>query len=60
MIEGVFAPLLHNNVPIAVVDSVELPQLFSTVTTGVSGITTGEDVPLPTALVHPFSVAVTV
>ncbi len=30
--------MLHNKVPIAVVDKTELPQLFITVTTGVEGI----------------------
>ena len=29
--------VLHNNVPVAVVESVELPQLFTTITTGVAG-----------------------
>lgn len=47
MIEGVEAPVLHNKVPVAVVDSVELPQLFVTVTTGVDGVTFGAAAPTP-------------
>ena len=38
VIEAVFAPLLHNIVPPVGIDKVELPQLFTTVTTGVAGI----------------------
>ncbi len=60
VIDGVDAPLLHNNVPVAVVESVELPQLLATVTTGATGITLGADAPLPAVLVHPLTVAVTV
>ena len=60
MIDGVLAPLLHNKAPVAVVESVELPQLFTTVTTGVAGVVFGAAVPLPGALVHPFTVVVTV
>jgi hypothetical protein len=43
--EAVVAPLLHNKVPEAVVDKVEVPQLFTTVTTGVVGNATGAAVP---------------
>ncbi len=60
MTDGVVAPLLHNKVPVAVVESVELPQLFATVTTGAAGIALGADAPLPAVLVHPFTVVVTV
>ena len=60
VIDEVVAPLLHNNVPVAVVESVELPQLFTTVTTGVAGTALGADDPLPAVLVHPFTVVVTV
>ena len=60
MIDGVLAPLLHNKVPVAVVDSADVPQLFVTVTTGAEGIAFGADVPLPAALVQPFTVVVTV
>ena len=59
--DEVIAPLLHNKVPAAVVDKTEVPlQLFTTVTTGVAGIAFGADVPLPFALVHPFTVVFTV
>jgi hypothetical protein len=34
VIEEVVSPVLHNNDPVAVVDKVELPQLFTTVTSG--------------------------
>ena len=60
VIDGVVAPLLHNNVPAAFVESVELPQLFATVTTGAEGIAFGAELLLPAALVHPFTVVVTV
>ncbi len=52
--------MLHRSEPVAVVDSVELPQLFRTVTTGVDGAVFGAAVPLPAALVQPSSVLVTV
>ncbi len=58
MIDGVDAPLLHNNVPVDIVESVELPQLLATVTTGVAGVVLGADVPLPGALVQPLSFVV--
>ena len=60
MIEDVAAPVLHNKVPVAVVESVELPQSFTTVTAGVAGAVLGAAVPLPGALVHPLIVVVTV
>ena len=53
-------PLLHNNVPDAVVESVELPQLSATVTDGADGINFGAATPLPAALVQPFTMVVTV
>ena len=59
VIDGVDAPLLHNKVP-AAVESVELPQLFTTVTTGAEGTAFGAVVPLPARLVHPLTVVVTV
>jgi len=59
VMEEVVAPLLHNKDPVAVVESVELPQLFTTVTTGVAGVVLGAAVLLPGALVHPFAVTVT-
>jgi hypothetical protein len=60
VIEGVVAPVFHNNEPFAVVDNMLLPQLFTTVTTGVDGVALGEAVAFPAALVQPFVVAVTV
>jgi hypothetical protein len=36
------------------------PQLLSTLITGVAGNALGEDAPVPTALVQPFNVCVTV
>ena len=38
---GVVSPVLHCKLPEAVVDKVELPQLFTTVTTGAAGIAIG-------------------
>jgi len=61
VIDEVVAPLLHNNGPLnepAV--NVELPQLFSTVTTGADGMSFGAATPLPEELVQPFTVCVTV
>ena len=53
--------MLHNNDPDAVVDSVDVPlQLFTTVTTGASGVVFGAAMPEPAALVQPFTVVVTV
>ena len=58
--DEVVAPVLHNKDPVAVVESVEFPQLSETVTTGVDGTDLGVAVPLPGGLVHPFIVLVTV
>ena len=59
VIDEFVEPLLHNRfVPLVL--NVELPQLLFTVTTGADGIVFGDDVPLPGALVHPFTVCVTV
>ncbi len=52
--------MLHNRLPAAEVESTVFPQLFTTVTVGTEGVAIGEAVPLPGALLHPFSVAVTV
>ena len=53
--------MLHNNVPGALVDRVEVPlQLLTTVTTGVARGIFGTAVPVPGKLVHPSSVLVTV
>ena len=50
-------PVLHNKLPPALVDNVELPlQLFITVTTGVAGAVPGAARPEPAALVQPFTV----
>ena len=56
MIEAVVSPVLHNKVPVAVVDKVELPQLSATVTTGAGGIAFGAAIPEPAALVQPLTV----
>jgi hypothetical protein len=56
----VVAPLLHNRDPVAVVDKVDVPQLFITVTAGVEGVVLGAAVPLPAELKHSFTVWVTV
>ena len=54
--------MLHKNVapgaPVAV--NTELPQLLATATLGADGMAFGAAVPLPGALVHPFTVCVTV
>ena len=61
MIDEVFAPVLHNNVPVALVDKVEVPlQLSVTLTDGAVGVVFGDAVPDPAALVQPLTVVVTV
>src|SRR4249920_515164 len=58
--DEVVAPLLHNKEPVKdVAVNVELPQLFTTVTTGADGMSFGVATPLPGTLVHPFTVCVT-
>ena len=59
--DGVVAPVLHNNVPVKF-DAVnaELSQLLTTSTNGAAGIIFGVAVPIPGALLHPFTVCVTV
>ena len=61
VIEGVVAPVFHNNVPVndpAV--NVELPQLFTTVTVGTGTLAfNGAAIPLPGELGHPFTFCVT-
>ena len=52
--------VLHNNVPEADVESVELPQLLVTITDGAEGVVFGAAVPDPAALVQPSTVCVTV
>jgi len=59
VIDEVVSPVLQCKfVPVAV--NTELPQLFTTVTVGGTGIIFGADVPLPAALVQLFNVCVTV
>ena len=54
-------PVLHNKLPPATVDNVEVPlQLSVTDTKGVAGIVFGAAIPVPAALVHPLIVCVTV
>lgn len=61
MIDEVDSPVFHNKVPVAVVDSTDVPsQLSVTVTTGIAGPLPGAAVPEPASLVQPFTVAVTV
>ena len=60
VIDALEDPVLHNKLPPAFVDNVELPlQLFTTVTTGVAGAVPGVATPDPAALVQPFTVCVT-
>jgi len=54
------SPVLHSRDPAAVVDKVDDPQLFTTLTDGVAGTVLGAAVPVPGGLVHPLTVAVTV
>ena len=57
----VVAPVLHNNVPDAVVDNVDVPlQIFKTFTVGVAGVVFGAATPEPAALTQAFTVVVTV
>ena len=54
------SPLLHNKEPVKdAAVNVELPQLFTTVTTGADGIACGAATPPPEGLVQPFTVCVT-
>ena len=52
--------VLHNNVPDADVDKLDVPQLFVTFTVGAAGVDFGAAVPDPAALVQPSTVCVTV
>jgi hypothetical protein len=60
VMEAVWAPVLHNKDPVAVVDKTDEPQLFTTVTTGFAGAAFGAATPAPAALVQPLMVCVTV
>ena len=58
--DEVLSPVLHNKVPDAVVESVEVPlQLSTTVTTGVEVAVIGAAVPIPAMLEQFSTVAVT-
>ncbi|PHN95846.1 hypothetical protein CSC81_18305, partial [Tenacibaculum discolor] len=60
VILAVLSPVLHNNVPLAVVLKVLVPsQLSTTVTTGADGVVFGAAVPVPAALVQPSTVVET-
>ncbi len=57
VIDAVVALLLHNKVPVAGVDKVDVPsQLSTTVITGVDGVVFGVAIAEPGRLVHPFTV----
>jgi hypothetical protein len=61
VIVDVISLVLHNKLPPAFVESVDVPlQLSTTVTTGVDGVVLGAAMPEPAALVQPFTVCVTV
>jgi putative N-acetylmannosamine-6-phosphate epimerase len=61
MMEEVVAPVLHNNIPVAVVDKVDVPlQLLTTFTIGVAGAIFGAAVPEPASLTQPSTVCETV
>ena len=61
VIDGVVSVVLHNNVPDAVVDKVDVPsQLFTTFTEGAAGVVFGAAVPEPASLIQPSTVWVTV
>ena len=47
MIDWVFSPVLHNKAPVAVVEIVVEPQLFTMVTSGAGGVTLGAAIPEP-------------
>lgn len=52
--------MLHNKLPVAVVDSVDMPQLFTTVITGIEGVGFTEMVNFFDMPVHPLTTGVTV
>ena len=52
LIDGVDTPVLHNNAPVAVVESVEVPsQLFTTLIVGVDGSGATVNIPLAYSMV---------
>jgi hypothetical protein len=52
VIAVVVAPVLHNKLPVAVVDNIDAPQLSTAVTSGVAGVYAAVAVPEPAALVQ--------
>lgn len=60
VMEAEVSPVLQRMDSPAGIDNVELPQLFTTVTTGVAGTEAGAAVPDPSGLVQPLIVCVTV
>ena len=61
MIDEAVSCVLHNNVPDADVDKVDVPlQLLTTFTVGVAGVVFGAAVPEPASLAQPSTVCVTV
>ena len=60
MIEVAVEPVLHNNVPVALVDNIVDPQFSSTLITGADGTVFGAAFPKPNGLVQVFTVCVTV
>ena len=57
VIDDVVAPLLHNNEPVKLeAVNKELPQLFTVVIVGGTGIVLTAAIPLPATLVHPLTV----
>jgi hypothetical protein len=59
MEEVVALPRLQDNVPVAVVDKTELPQLSTSVTVGAGGTVFGVAVAVPAELAQPLTVVVT-
>ena len=54
--EAVVAAVLQSKLPVELVDKVEVPlQLSTTFTTGAEGVVFGAAVPVPAALVQPFT-----
>ena len=60
MMDEVVSPVLHNKVPAASVDRVELPQSLVTITSGAEGTVFGAATPDPGELIQPSTVVVTV
>ena len=61
VILGVVSLVFHAMVPEVISEvNTEVPQSFTTVTTGIAGVALGAAVAVPGKLVHPFIIAVTV